>query len=106
MGGILASVDHNLVTAIAAAVSALFAATIFCLNWRQLRHTRTKFLAASGLTSMISTASCSRSTIKGAWPRSAADGARTGRRGDRVMHCEVALTPSPAAELPGNLGKD
>jgi hypothetical protein len=32
--------DSNKITAIATAVSALFAGTIFLVNWRQLRHTR------------------------------------------------------------------
>jgi hypothetical protein len=35
-----ASLDSNWITAIATAVSALFAFTIFLVNWRQLRHTR------------------------------------------------------------------
>ena len=34
------SLDHNWVTAIATAASAVFAATIWWVNWRQLRHTR------------------------------------------------------------------
>ena len=34
------SLDFNWITAIATAVSALFAFTIFLVNWRQLRHTR------------------------------------------------------------------
>src|SRR5262245_46887639 len=35
-----ASLDANDITAMATAVSALFAFTIFLINWRQLRHTR------------------------------------------------------------------
>lgn len=34
------SLDSNQITALATAVSALFAGTIFLINWRQLRHTR------------------------------------------------------------------
>lgn len=34
------SLDHNWVTAIATAATAVFAATIWWVNWRQLRHTR------------------------------------------------------------------
>src|SRR5262245_48958437 len=35
-----ASLDATDITAMATAVSALFAFTIFLINWRQLRHTR------------------------------------------------------------------
>jgi hypothetical protein len=38
--GFFTRLDSNKITAIATAVSALFAGTIFLVNWRQLRHTR------------------------------------------------------------------